>query len=233
MPELWIADSVRQYRNVLVIRSSVKERTVLGDDAYIQDSEIGADCIIERRSMVFSSELGDHSYTGYQTVVRYAHIGKYTSISWNVSLGGENHRYRSATTHPFPYNPRYGLCPSDDADLNIPSETLRIGSDVWIAGNVSILRGAHIGHGAVIGAGSVVTKEIPPYAVAYGVPAEVHGFRFEAPVVERLLAWQWWDWPEEVLRDSRALFRGDLTEEKLRGLEDLYRSLRERGAISG
>jgi acetyltransferase-like isoleucine patch superfamily enzyme len=71
-----------------------------------------------------------------------------------------------------------------------------IGSDVWIGSRAIILPGVNIGHGAVIGAGAVVTGDIMDYSVAVGVPARHIRFRFDAPTIERLIRSEWWNWDE-------------------------------------
>jgi acetyltransferase-like isoleucine patch superfamily enzyme len=108
-----------------------------------------------------------------------------------------NHRLETATTFPI------GIVLEDQAfdilppDGSLQSAPLRIGSDVWIGYRATILGPATIGHGAVIGAGSVVAGDVPPYAIVAGNPARVLRMRFPAEVVERLLRIAWWDWPEE------------------------------------
>ena len=99
-------------------------------------------------------------------------------------------------------------------------EPLRIGSDVWIGSNACILRGLAVGDGAVIGAGSVVTKDVPPYAVVVGNPARVLKYRFSEEVIARLLRLEWWNMPDEVLRKHVSVFRGDFTEQLI-SLEEL------------
>ena len=74
-----------------------------------------------------------------------------------------------------------------------------IGNAVWIADNVTILAGAQIGDGAVIGAGAIVTKNIPPYAIAVGNPARVIKKRFSEQIIDQLLEIKWWDWSEKKL----------------------------------
>jgi len=76
-----------------------------------------------------------------------------------------------------------------------------IGHDVWLGASVMIFGGLSIANGAMIGACSMVRKDVPPYAIAYGSPALVAKYRFEKNVVERLLASRWWDRKEEDLRD--------------------------------
>jgi virginiamycin A acetyltransferase len=77
------------------------------------------------------------------------------------------------------------------------------------------LSGSTIGDGAVIAANSVVLSPIPPYAIAAGSPARVLRYRFPDAIIERLLELEWWRWSRAMLEHNRALFEGDLTEEKL------------------
>jgi acetyltransferase-like isoleucine patch superfamily enzyme len=81
-----------------------------------------------------------------------------------------------------------------------------IGNDVFIGMNVTILDGVNIGHGAVIGACSLVNKDIPPYAIVGGVPAKIIEYRFDEQTIEKLLAKQWWDFNVEQLSDIERNF---------------------------
>lgn len=85
-------------------------------------------------------------------------------------------------------------------------ELVEIGNDVWIGANAVILPGVKIGDGAVIGAGAVVTKDVPPYAVAGGVPASVRKYRFRKELVSSFLRIRWWDWPLEKIAEHFRLF---------------------------
>lgn len=76
----------------------------------------------------------------------------------------------------------------------------RIGNDVWIGCNVVVLAGVSVGDGAVIGAGAVVTKDVPPYAVAVGNPAKVIKYRFRTEIIAGLLETRWWDLPVEEIK---------------------------------
>jgi serine acetyltransferase len=76
---------------------------------------------------------------------------------------------------------------------------VEIKNDVWVAGYVSILDGITIGNGAILGANSVVTKDVPPYAFVAGNPAEIKKYRFSQGVIDKLLAIQWWDWTDEQI----------------------------------
>lgn len=88
---------------------------------------------------------------------------------------------------------------------------VRIGHGVWIGDTVVILGGVTIGNGAIVGAGAVVTKPVPPYAIAVGNPARVVGYRYPEEIVVQLEAVEWWTWDDERLRRNRDLFELDLT----------------------
>lgn len=85
-----------------------------------------------------------------------------------------------------------------------------VGSDVWIGTNAIILSGVKIGHGAVIAAGAVVTRDVPPFAVAAGIPARVVKMRLRNDQIEELLKIAWWDWPEPKIRAHLDDFYGDV-----------------------
>ena len=86
---------------------------------------------------------------------------------------------------------------------------VNIGHDVWIGTNAIVLSGVTIGTGAVIGAGAIVTKDIPPYAIAVGNPARVVRYRFAPEIIERLLRSEWWLLPDEAIRTLEPQFYSD------------------------
>lgn len=145
-----IGKNLKSYRNVIINNSIIGDNVTLADDVYLSESTLGNHCRIERRGMVFNSELGDYSYTGYNTIVKYANIGKFCSVSWNVSIGGANHDYGKASTHPFYFKNKYCFTEKQENYTSF-NKPLNIGNDVWIGSNVIILRGCTIGNGAVIG----------------------------------------------------------------------------------
>ncbi|GAA3828087.1 CatB-related O-acetyltransferase [Nocardioides panacisoli] len=87
---------------------------------------------------------------------------------------------------------------------------IRIGAGCWVGDNVTILEGVEIGDGAIVGAGSVVTKSVPAYAVAVGNPARVIRHRYPEEIVELLEPVDWWSWSDEKLRANKDLFELDL-----------------------
>lgn len=123
-------------------------------------------------------------------------IGKFCAIAMGTKfvMNGANHRTDGVTTFPFPiFGPDWADPSGDLLDMPGRGDTV-IGNDVWIGYDSLVMPGVTIGDGAIIGARSVVTRNIPAYAVAAGNPARVVKMRFDEATIERLLALRWWDW---------------------------------------
>jgi hypothetical protein len=98
---------------------------------------------------------------------------------------------------------------------------MSIGSDVWIGCNAVLMPDIKVGNGAVIGAGAIVTHDVPDYSIVVGVPAKIIKNRFSEDIVRRLLESRWWDIPFEVFSSNKSLFRSELNEETLKKVLDL------------
>lgn len=140
-------------------------------------------------------------------------IGKFCAIAKGVEfvMNGANHRMCSVTTYPF--NIMGGgwekATPALE-DLPFKGDTV-VGNDVWIGQNVTVMPGVHIGDGAIIAANSVVTRDVPPYAVAGGNPCKILRKRFEDELIDCLLRLKWWDWvPKKIFDNLEALCSADL-----------------------
>jgi chloramphenicol O-acetyltransferase type B len=143
---------------------------------------------------------------GDDTVLR---IGSYTSIAAGVRilLGGE-HRTDWLTTYPFPAMMK-GL--EDIKDYAPSKGDVVIGSDCWICAGAMILSGVTIGHGSIVAAGAVVTRDVAPFSVVGGNPCKFIRWRFDEDVRQQLLDAAWWDWPmDEVKSIARTLSSNDL-----------------------
>lgn len=131
--------------------------------------------------------------------VARATVGAYCAIGARTAINPFNHPVDWLSTNEFQYHPRsFDWVPEYNAFERLERtpdmfQHVRIGNDVWTGHNVNILAGVSVGDGAVIGAGSVVTKDVPPYAIVAGVPAEVRRLRFAEGTIERLLRLKWWD----------------------------------------
>lgn len=142
--------------------------------------------------------IGAYSYIRAGTIRSCESIGRYCSIATGLSCGEREHPTEWLSTSPFQYDSlKFGAHLGRDYPLRPRTpESLKaapvIGNDVWIGGNVTLLRGVRIGDGAVVAAGSVVTRDVPPYAIVGGVPAKVIRMRFPDALVKRLLETAWW-----------------------------------------
>ncbi|HEX2945834.1 MAG TPA: CatB-related O-acetyltransferase [Clostridia bacterium] len=151
--------------------------------------------------------IGEGSYGGcfrIENVNKNTVIGKYCSIASNVHIYNRDHPCEYVSTHPVFFNERMGSIPGE----NLIGYRLKvIGNDVWIGQNAILLASAErIGDGAVIGAGAVVTKNVPDYAIVAGVPARIIGYRFDPRTIERIKRSKWWDWAPEKLKSHIKYF---------------------------
>ena len=157
--------------------------------------------------------IGDWTY-GAPTVLRWGKdtrllIGKFCSIADGVTilLGGE-HRTDWITTYPF-----YEFFERAKDAKGHPKTKgdVIIGNDVWIGANATVLSGVTIHDGAVIGAGSLVCKDVPPYSIVAGNPAKQIRLRFAEATVAELLKIAWWNWPIEKIETAfPLLLSGDI-----------------------
>lgn len=138
-------------------------------------------------------------------------IGRFCSIAAEIRfiMNGGNHPTDWLTTFPFPVfgNGWEEAMPDSWPDRG---DTV-VGNDVWIGYGVTVMPGVAIGDGAIVATKSVVTKDVPPYAIVGGNPAEIIRYRFEEEDRARLLELAWWDWDrEKITRNVKAICSGDI-----------------------
>lgn len=171
--------------------------------------------------------IGRYTY-GYETLLEYfpiaESIGRYCSINGTAKIWN-NHSLDCVTTSPildhvgfyaWEQNDRirglvrqYGMHKENAAFEKSSirdNKPVIIGNDVWIGAYVSILPGVHIGDGAIIAAGAVVTKDVEPYAIVGGVPAKTIRYRFSGKVIDKFLDIKWWNWTHEEIEENLELF---------------------------
>lgn len=175
----------------------------------------GYNCIGEN-TRLYHTYLGEGSYVANDSRLAYVKIGKYSSISQGVmTVIGRHPTNDFVSTHPafyalYPWNGHTFAKQQlfEEYPVKFGSEfIISVGNDVWIGGGVLILDGVRIGDGAIIGAGAVVTKDIPPYAVAVGVPAKVIKYRFSKEEILFLKEIKWWDWDMKRLKENADIFK--------------------------
>lgn len=172
----------------------------IGDYTYYDDTN-GAD------------KFEEHVTHHYEFLGDKLIIGKFCQIASGIKIimNGANHRMNSVTTYPFNImgNGWEKVTPKLE-DLPFKGDTI-IGNDVWIGQNVTILPGVHIGDGAIIGANSVVTKDIPAYHIAGGNPCKIIRKRFNEELINYLEEIKWWDWEDEkIFKNLEILCSSDL-----------------------
>lgn len=148
-------------------------------------------------------------------------IGRFCAIARGIEfiMNGANHRMNSATTYPFNImGGGWETFAPELKDLPFKGDTV-VGNDVWIGQHVTVLPGVHIGDGAIIGANSVVAKDIPPYCIAAGDPCRIIRKRFDDELIQYLLTLKWWDWDaDKIFQNMGALCSSDL--EQLRRIAE-------------
>ena len=171
---------------------------------------------IYSKASVYGSCFGRGSYVGPHSSLPRSKVGRYCSIGPEVLvIAGRHPADERMSTHPCFYSLcgqagfTYAKEQSYDEFLFCPPDNkyyVEIGSDVWIGARAILVGGIRIGHGAVIAAGSVVTKDVPDYAIVGGVPAKHIRYRFDESMRNRLHAERWWEQDEEWILDNLERF---------------------------
>lgn len=172
----------------------------------VRGSTVHPTAKIESGTSFVDSTIGRHSFCGYDCDVYRAHIGTFTSIANGVVLGGARHPMEWVGMSPVFYAGRDSVKAKFAEHLLAEPPEVDIGNDVWIGRSAIVLGGVTIGDGAVVGAGSVVTKNVPSYAIVAGNPARIIRYRFEDKVIRELEAIEWWHFTESRLKDLGECF---------------------------
>lgn len=215
----YISQSLRYIYNLIKHRERV---------CFPFSAVIGRHCSFEGHNAIggntkFSGRMGRYSYISSCSDI-YATIGRYTSIGCNVQTLMHRHptSYPYVSTSPMFYS-AHTQCGKGYSTKNMFKECVMadeehysaviIGNDCWINTNVTLISGITIGDGAVVLAGAVVTKDVPPYAIVGGVPARIMKYRYNESDILWLLEKRWWDKDEKWLRQNWKAFN-DITELK-------------------
>lgn len=151
-----------------------------------------------------AAKIGAYTYIRSSTLRWVATIGRYCSIAPGLICGETEHPTDRLSTSPFQYGGQFDwfLGPGNPERRFISGKKPpTIGHDVWIGANAQIMLGVTIGNGAIIAAGAIVTKDVPPYAIVGGVPARIIRMRFPDLLIERLQRVAWWQYDARDLAD--------------------------------
>lgn len=171
---------------------------------------------VAKLTAVVDSSVGYATYIGSYCRITKCRIGRFCSIAHSVEVVYGNHPTRKfVSTHPAFYSKKNQSGVSYAVDETFKEYTysdenkrffVEIDNDVWIGANAQIMSGVHIGNGAIVAAGAVVTQDVPPYAIVGGVPAKIIRYRFREEEISFLEELAWWNKDEEWIRKHAIWF---------------------------
>lgn len=176
--------------------------------------------------------IGRYSYgpiLKWGRLPRGTRVGNWVSVGRELLVVRRNHPTDRVTQHPFFYNAKLGVVSSDTIE-EVTDNPLEIGHDVWIGDRVTILGSCGaIGNGAIVAAGAVVTRDVPPYAIMVGIPAKPLRDRFPPEVQRHLEESRWWEFDLATLTTLQPFLMQSLTPELAAEFAERCRALREKG----
>lgn len=173
-----------------------------------KDSTFTKTTILCRGCSLDSSHIGKYSRVQINAKMGYTTMGNFSAVGRDSVFGpGQHPTYFLTTNSIFYKRGNWGFrdewCKEIDFEENA---RINIGNDVWIGRHAMVMNGVTIGDGAIVAAGAIVTKDIPPYAIAGGIPAKVIKYRFSPEIIERLLEIKWWNLPDEEITRVKDIF---------------------------
>ncbi|SDP70840.1 CatB-related O-acetyltransferase [Desulforhopalus singaporensis] len=184
----------------------------LGLHSSFIDTKIGKYNYFGSNVQLKNVNIDSHSYINSNTKLQHCTIGKFCSIGSNVQISLGEHPTNLISTHPAFYsNKKKFKCFADKTYIE-EYKKVEIGHDVWVGEGVTVLGGLKIGHGAIIGARALVTKNVPPYTIVGGVPAKIIRKRFSEDKIDLLLQFEWWNMPEDWFHENwKCLLENDFS----------------------
>ncbi len=176
-------------------------------------------CCLIAGKCTYGSNIELYSRTLSTKIPNYCHmihIGKYVSIGHKLKIILDmSHDYNSLYQGIIPELSSYNQWVDKNGQMmkrTVEKGQVLIGNDVWIGMDVTILGGVRIGNGAVIAAGSVVVKDVPPYAIVGGNPAKIISYRFTEDVIEKLQRIAWWNWDSNTISLRKEDIVGEVSD---------------------
>ena len=209
----WLRNPLTLWLAWLVTKVSVAwgnggKRIEIGYLVRLSSVELGYGCRLGAGAVATRSSLGDFSYAGGGAQLINARVGKFVSIGSEVLIGLGGHPSQDfVSTHPVFYDQTpNSVMPALGRSAFSEFAPVVIGNDVWIGTRSMVLDGVTIGDGAIVAAGSVVTKDVLPYSVVGGVPARLIRMRFNEEERSFLQTLRWWDKDRAWLERNAGAF---------------------------
>ncbi len=196
-----------RYKKWYLVKKLKKRGVRVGKKVELEDNILEDYVNIAHHAQCSFSKIGLRTSIGRYAKIRYANIGKYCSISWDVTIGATEHSLHAVSSHSFTYRSKFGVC---EKNREIKHQYVEVGNDVWIGCGSIVLPGVKIGDGAVIGAGAVVVHDVIPYEVVGGCPAHHISMRFPDEIIDVLLQLRWWDRDDNFIRENLDLFSPEI-----------------------
>lgn len=171
-----------------------------------KNSKIALKTYLALGARITNSTIGEYTRIRHFCTVHYCTIGKYSAIGKNVKLGMAQHPLNLISTNVIFYQNnkiQNNWVNPIDFDAYQP---IKIGNDVWVGEGAMVMGGVTIGNGAVVASRSVVTKDIPPYAIVGGVPAKIIKYRFDEEIIEVLESSEWWNFSDNEIDKILKVF---------------------------
>ncbi len=202
---------IRIEKQCYISDSIIKENCRIKEKSRLIEVCLKGNNIIHENTRIFRSEIGKFTYIASNSYIINAKIGAFCSIGNNVFIASMLHPIERMSTHPIFYsnNQNFGIRFVDDNPNFVDYNNIIIGNDVWIGAGAILLPGIEIEDGAIIGAGSVVTKNVPAYSIFAGNPAKFIRKRFSNELITKLFEMKWWGWNVEKIQENIELFSND------------------------
>lgn len=188
----------------------LSEVPTISERALVSECSLGKFTEIAEEVKITESSLGDYSYVMERCEIIYSNIGKFVNIASDVRINPGNHPMEWVSQHHFLYRAeKYGFQEQSSEDFFDWRRYQRVtmGHDVWVGHRAILMPGIRIGNGAVIGAGSLVTKDVAPYTIVAGAPAVKVRKRFPEHIWQAVEEVCWWDWDHATLKERLPDFR--------------------------
>jgi acetyltransferase-like isoleucine patch superfamily enzyme len=195
-PENYIESEVNNRLEPVMCREIIR----LNPGAQIRQTTFSGPLFLDRNARIGPQvKIGRYCSLGETSLIARGIFGSFCAMGARIAVNPFNHPTNWLSIHEFQFRsdsydwvPEYREMARDGRTADMFQEVY-FGNDIWVGNNANVLGGVAVGDGAVIAAGAVVTKDVPPYAIVAGVPATVKRFRFADKIIERLLRSKWWE----------------------------------------
>ncbi len=177
----------------------------------IRNSQVDRTSQVASGSHIVNSYMKRYSYIGNYSTIINTEIGAFCSVADYCLIGGAAHPLKWVSTSPVFHSGKNILNKNFATHDFIITQRTIIGNDVWIGSRAIIKSGVRIGDGAIVGMGSVVTKDVEPYAIVAGNPARLIRRRFDDQTINALLESRWWEWDDDKIK-ANAVYFNDVQE---------------------